>query len=201
VWRIDERKRKELTEMRRIWIAVSVVAALLLLGSAVWAAEGVLLDSVDFGTDGTDSGRELSGWGRSATDETGGNYGGIGSGGCRLVWDIDPDDGPDATVLLYPDRGAAKWLMLRHLDGIADDSFDVYVEHDNGTWVCVGHYEDQYNTENWVVTPFDLSTVDLGRGNDFRVKLEATGPQWSGFPTWGQLCIDWVELYGSGAPR
>jgi hypothetical protein len=186
--------------VKKVALVLGLLVALLMLASAVWAAENVMLDSIDLGSGGTEEGRELCGWGRSATDETGGNYGGIGEGGCRLVWDGE-EDGPDATVLMHTHHGAAMNLKVRHLDGLADDSFDVEVLHANGSWVYVGSYSDQYSTENWVETDFDLSGIDLGRGRDLQVRFTATGDQWSGFSTWGQLCIDWIELYGNGKPR
>jgi hypothetical protein len=179
---------------------VLALLSILLITSAALAAENVMLDRVDFGSDGTDADRDRDGWGRSATDETGGGYGGIGSGGCRLVWD-GADDDPNATIALYTPKGAAKDLTIRHLDGLADDSFNVEVQHANGSWVDVGSYSDQYTTENWLETNFDLSGIGFGRGRDFLVRITATGPKWSGFPAWGQLCIDWIELYGDGAPR
>jgi hypothetical protein len=187
--------------MKKVALVLGLLVALLMLASAVWAAENVMLDSVDLGSNGTEEGHDLDGWGRSATDETGGNYGGIGAWGtCRLVWDGD-SDGPDATVSLHTPHGSAQNLKVHHLDGSADDSFDVYVQHANKSWVYVGSYSDQYSTENWVETDFDLSAIGFGRGRDLRVKIEATGSQWSGFPTWGQLCIDWIELYGDGTPQ
>ena len=151
------------------------------------------------------AGRVLERWGRSATDETGGRYGAIGLGGCRIVWDgadhSDDDGGRDATVLLHPERGAAMALQLRHLDGLADDSFEVYVAHANGSRVYVGHYGDYYSTEERVVSFFDLSAIGFGRGRDFRVKLKATGNAWSGWAGWGQVCFGWIKVYGNGAPR
>ena len=189
--------------MKKLALISTLFLALVLAVSSAWAAENVLLDSVDLGTGGTEAGRIMSGWGRSATDETGGNYGGIGLGGCRLVWDVAPDTGRDATIELSSDRGAAMNLSVQHLDGLADDSFDVDVLAADGTWTSVGHYTGlTTGTEDWKTTDFDLSWVEFGRGRDPLVfRFTATGDQWTGFPTWGQLCIDWIELYGNGAPR
>jgi hypothetical protein len=183
---------------------IALLFALLLLAApAALGKRDVILDSIDLGSAGTEAGREMWGWGRSGTDETGGGYGGIGPGGCRLVWDIaqNPDDGPDAMVTLVPDQGAAKGLLLRHLDGLADDSFDLYVEHSNGSWSYAGHYQDQYDAEQWVESFFDISHVKLGRGHAFQLEIVATGEPWSGFDTWGQLCIDWVGLQGNGSGK
>ena len=189
--------------MKRLLVMGMVVVALLAISSVVWATVGVMLDSVDFGSAGTEDGRTMEGWGRSATDETGGGYGGIGPGGCRLIWESEAHGDGDraATILLHPERGAAMGLTLRHLDGFADDSFDIYVEHANGAWVHAGHYSGPPRSETWVVSSYDLSGIDFGRGKDFRVKLEATGENWTGWATWGQVCIDKIELYGNGGPR
>lgn len=184
-------------------LLVGLVVAMVLLASAAWAAESVLLDSIDFGSAGDDAGRTLSGWGRSATDETGGGYGSVGLGGCRIVWDsgLGGDGSRDAKVLLEPGKGAVKSLVIRHLDGLADDSFAIYVQRPNGSWLHVGSYADQYSSENWLETTFDLSGYGFGRGRkEIGLKLESTGEAWSGFETWGQLCIDWLEVYGSGKP-
>jgi hypothetical protein len=177
-----------------------VVTALLLLTSVAWAAEGLMLDRIDLGTGGTEEGRTMDGWGRSATDETGGSYGSISPGTCRLVWDGAEDD-PDACILLEPGKGAVKSLEVRHLDGIAVDSFDLYVEQASGDWLLVGSYADQYSAETWVETVFDLEPYGFGRGgSEIRLKIDATGDKWSGFDTYGQLCIDWIEVYGNGKP-
>jgi len=186
--------------MKRAMIGAMVVATLLLLASAVWAAEGVKLAEVDFGSAGNDNEYVTSGWGRSATDETGGSYGGIGPGGCRLIWDGATDD-PDATVVLEPGPGGVKSLVIRHLDGIADDSIAVYVQKPNGTWVPVGTYTDQGSTETWVETTLDVSGYGFGRRRgEIPVKFEATGEKWANFDTYGQVCIDWVQAWGDGKP-
>ena len=186
--------------MKRGMIGAVIVATLLLLATAVWAAEGVLLDEVDFGSAGNDSDYITSGWGRSVTDETGGSYGGIGSGGCRLIWD-GAEDGPDAIVVLEPAPGALKSLVIRHLDGIADDGIAVSMQKPNGMWVLVGTYVDQGSAEQWIETDLDLSGYDFGRGRGaIPVKFEATGEKWANFDTYGQVCIDWVEAWGDGKP-
>jgi len=38
------------------------------------------------------------------------------------------------------------------------------------------------------------------RGKDLIVRFHATDNIWSGCPTYGQVSIDWVELYGCGTP-
>ena len=70
-------------------------------GELLTYVEDVLLDRVDLGNP-TDAGEILSGWGRSATDETGGSYGGIDPGSCRLVYD-------PSGFLAHQARGPVDW--------------------------------------------------------------------------------------------
>lgn len=186
--------------MKKIAIVAGVLLATLLFATTAMAADNVLLADIDFG--GDDGYAGTLGWGRSVTDETGGSYGGIGDYGCRLVWDIAPPDGTnDAYFMLPTPQGSAQSLTIRHLDGIADDSFTVEVQAASGAWIDVGSYANYYTTETWVTTPFDLSPFSFGRGTNLTFRITATGTQWSGFDTYGQLCIDKVELYGNGKPR
>ena len=185
---------------RILMITIGVLALLTIFSTAVLAAEPVLLDSVDFGSAGTEDGHNLVGWGRSATDQTGGIYGGIGDGGCRLVWDGD-DDGPDAQFSLSTSGGTAESLELVHLDGMTDDGFDVEVKYGEGTWLPVESYADQDADEIWETFTIDLSSLALEGVVDLVFRITATGEKWGGFPTWGQLCIDKAELYGSEEPE
>ena len=186
---------------KRILFSIVVVLALLtIFSTVVLAADNVLLDGVDFGSAGTEGGHNLVGWGRSVTDETGGNYGGIGLGGCRLVWDGETD-GPDAEFTFLLSGGSAETLIIQHLDGRTDDSFNVGVKDDSGNWVSVGIYRDTYTSpETWLTTLFFLSSLGLGPQEYLEFKIEATGPKWDEFSTWGQLCIDRAELYGTEGP-
>ncbi len=187
--------------MKRLALVLAVLATLLMLGSAVWAAENVLLDSVDIGKPGDVAGWSLVGWGPVEPATHGGNYGGIDD--TRCIWDASDDD-PTATLVLHTPKGSAQTLVFSHLDGIADDSFEVYALHANGQWVMVDTYTDAppaSDPELWFPRTVDLASPDLALGKDVTVMFKATGPKWSGFNTYGQVCFDTIELYGNGAPR
>jgi opacity protein-like surface antigen len=173
-----------------------LIALTFISAASASAAQNVLLDRVDFAT--TAGVCNLSGWGATTS---GGYYGGRQTDSC-VVRPANTDDSlKSAEVLLLTPRGSAKNLTLRHLDGIADDSFKVEVQHANGEWVLAGSYTDSGSSEIWKTTNFDLSSITLGRGRDIPVRITATGAIWSGKPTWGQLAIDWIELWGNGQPR
>lgn len=185
-----------------IGMIAALSIALVLMVSPVMAATNVLLDRVDIGDPVSEASHNLTGWGPVEPDAHGGGWGGISPGNCRVIWDISDDD-HSATITL--DRGvrpgAATAIQVRHLDGIADDSFNVYVKDVHGSYVKIGSWVGTPGPENWVITPFPLpngKTLQLDRGRAIEVMLVATGPKWSGFGTYGQVAFDWIELIGNG---
>jgi hypothetical protein len=179
---------------------ILIVVLSTIISSIGLAAEDAVIDRVDLGSAGNENtSHQLSGWGRSATDETGGTYGGIGPGGCRLVWDGETD-GPESYFTLNASGGSAEYLVIQHLDGQADESYDVHFKNDSGQWVRVGFYRNQYSSETWVTTVFFLSGFELTGVHEIEFKITATGPKWAEFPTYGQLCVDWIELQGIEGP-
>lgn len=181
--------------MIKKFILLLIVLTFVSVASAS-AAQNVLLDRVDFSTTGTTCSEPT--WGATTA---GGNYGGRQTESC-VVRPANTNDSIDsAEVILLTPQGSAKKLIIRHLDGIADDSFDVKVQHANGEWVFVGSYQDDGSSERWKTAEFDLTGITLGRGRDIPVKIIATGAIWSEKPIWGQLAIDWIELWGNGQPR
>ena len=82
-------------------------------------------------------------------------------------------------------------LSLHILNGIAEDSCDVYVD---GTLVY--SYVDNtppVDPELWQVHMIDLSPYAIICGTN-TVKIDATGTQWGSFNTYGQLAIDEITL-------
>jgi len=81
-----------------------------------------------------------------------------------------------------------KWLTIKHLDGQADDSFDLSI---NGEvkW----SYADQTSNETWYT---DHISLDIIGETELIIKLEATGEKWSHWDTYGQVAIShcWLRL-------
>jgi hypothetical protein len=189
---------------------VLVVLAVLLSASAAYAGKPtwVKLDGIDIGTgDGLDGTME---WGADEPTYSGGSYGNCASqcsgGTSRVVW--GPLNWPAGTVvddtnyaLLYltwnPADGKARHIQLSVLDGIADDSFNVYVQNPGGDWALVYHYDSDPSTaEYWVTHDIYSFPAGKGQGNEIHLKIEATGAPWSGINRYGQLAVDWIEVWG-----
>jgi len=158
------------------------------------------LDSVDIGDETSESYHPIDGWSNSNLP---GNYGGCGDGSCtyRQVLgepgnDQCTENEREATVILHAGDNTVSKLKVKHLDGISLlDSFDVFVNN-----ILVGHFSDdtQIQTEVWRETEFDLTGHDFS--GDLIIKLVATDDIWTQCPTYGQVAIDFIELYGCGEP-
>ena len=189
--------------MKRIAILAVVLVLTLGLAPFAYAAAPVpqMLDRVDIGT-ASDGVVSPDDWGPIEPTTHGGNWGGIGSesppGTCRVVWHAAGDlSGEYATLTLDTSgQGFARHIKMRVLDGIADDSFNVYVMNPGGDWVLVYSYADQTSTETWIVHDIYGFPAGKGQGNAINIKIEATGAAWSGFSTYGQMAVDWVEVWG-----
>jgi len=111
----------------------------------------------------------------------------------RLLWgdsgEPSTTDYKWASVELDAETGLVDHLIIRHLDGAADDGFNVYVD---GT--LVDTYVDQYPSNTWLLTTFDISS--WGFTGLLTIKLEATGLPWGGISTYGQVGISRIELWG-----
>ena len=167
-------------------IVLTLILGLVLNGSS---QSLVLLDSVNIGDTTSEPGHNLDGW----TDIWSG-CGWCGSdGNMRLIW----GDGGEtcdlannwASVTLDAGAVCAKTLRVEHLDGAADDGFNVYVNDEP-----VGTYLDFYGSNTWTASEFDIS---LGNYTGvLTIKLEATAPAWGGCGTYGQVAFNMIELYG-----
>lgn len=190
--------------MRQLAVVISALVLVLAIVSPVAAKRDIVLCHVDIGNETSEAGHGLVGWGPIEPATSRGNWGGFGASDedCRVIWDSSGDD-PSAKITLdrCQDRGAAKAIRMRHLDGLADDSFDVYVKDVHATWVLIGSWAGSPGSENWVTDEFVLpkgKTLQLARGKPVEIKLVATGDEWSGFSTYGQVAFDWIELIGNG---
>lgn len=194
--------------MKTKTIPFLVIAAIVMSAVAVGtlvaiASPGlVVLDTVDINTDIDNNAVVCGGSCSSFKPEQAGGWGGEYGEGAVTAYPGDNDDA--GYVTLDTPKGAAKAIRIRHLDGLADDSFDVSVKDVHGNYVFVGSYADQSATEKWEVTTFVLpngETLQLDRGGTIEVKIKLTGAHWSGFDTWGQLAIDKVDLLGRGPAK
>jgi hypothetical protein len=176
-------------------MATGALALSLLLVSVAGANPTyVLLDSVNIGNTASEAGHSLNDWTNV--------WSGCGwcgpDGNMRLIW----GDGGEtcdlannwASVTLDAGSAWAQTLRLSHLDGAADDGFNVFVNDD-----LVGTYVATPATQNvWYTDDFDISS-GLYAGV-LTIKLQATGIAWGGCGTYGQVAFDLIELYGGPVP-
>lgn len=186
--------------MKKLCILLGILLAVMLVTPVTAAPELSVLCRVDVGDETSESGHALDGWGPVEPATHGGNWGGIDSGNCRVIWDSSDND-PSAFITL--DRnvsdGSAKAIRFVHLDGIANDSFTVEVLDNHGEWFVLGSYTDDSSTEIWVTTEFTFpngNDLQINRGGPIQVKVTATGEKWGSFDTYGQVAFDVIELLG-----
>ena len=187
-------------------LAILVIAVLVLtmvLVPATYSAKPIpiMLDGVDIGDIDTEGGHNVDepDWGPVEPATNGGNWGGFNATGenCRVVsYSGDPTPGYATLTLDTDGKGFARRIVLRVLDGIADDSFDVYVKNPDGDWALVYSYSDSSDSEVWKVHHIYGFPAGKGQGTTIDIKIEATGDDWSSFETYGQLAVDWVEVWG-----
>jgi len=167
----------------KIYVTVCALAVLLI---AAAPASAYLAELCDLGTAAGEAGFTLLDWGPVQPTTSGGNWGGLATDPqsydklCRTVY-----TGSDTTSASIVFNEKIYYLEIRHLDGIANDSFDVYV--DGNPW---GSYADAGSTENWKITAF------MGQpgwyGTTSTMTIVATGGNWWGLQQFGQLGIDRV---------
>ncbi len=184
------------------WLAIGVSLVMVLAISALFVAGAAadpidppkLLDSVNIGDTTSENGCDLLGWTNIWS----------GCGWCgpdknmRLIWGGEGGTTCDlannwASVTLDAGARIADSLKVQHLDGAADDGFNVYVNDD-----LVGTYVDYYPSNTWTATEFDISS---GRyKGELTIKFEATAPAWGGCGTYGQVAFNEIELYAELVP-
>lgn len=165
-----------------------VVAFVLVIGGAAMAA-----DYVDIGNPTSEATHNPQSWGPIEPATSGGSWGGIaGWGGtCRVIWSSS-DASVDAEVDMNF-SGMPELVSFKHLDGSADDSFDVFIEGVN-----VWSYSDSgIPGENWYVNGF---TYDPGDAGMYTVAFVATGQAWPSWGTYGQVAFEGVWVAGGPVP-
>jgi len=154
------------------------------------------------------------GWGQEIVPECHGAYGGgSDDGNARVAWHPNElpssaNDTREASVTLTNPGFQLGILRTSVLDGQAgSNSFELRV---NGTLVYTYH-SDPSTAEFWVVHSIDLvnpdnSSIDVGNGSftagtgidpftdSLEIEFTVLGDKWSGFDTWGQLAVSWVQL-------
>jgi hypothetical protein len=171
------------------------------VGSGAWCTNHQwgsydIVDEFDIGDTESEEGHELTGWSFlwpwNETVATGG-YGGKDDGTFRLL--MGPGDGcgedyKDAYFTMNAYCAVVNKLILRHLDGIANDDFSVYVQ-DGEEYTLIGSYtSDPNTTEFWETTEYNFSP----RSGEIQFKLSVTGPIWGPCSTWGQVAFSWAKI-------
>lgn len=129
-------------------------------------------------------------------DPATGGYGGRDGGETIAMIGGDDDGNGDcdvdeskATFEMDAGTETANKLVVRHLDGSANDSFDVYVGG-----VLVGNYVGGQTTgETWVTTTFDLGANTFTGKETITLDI-TTGYPWGSCSTYGQGAVNWVKI-------
>jgi len=90
----------------------------------------------------------------------------------------------DASFVLNAGAKTANKLVVRHLTGSANDSFDVYV---NG--VLQGSVVVSPGTETWNETP-----ISVNFSGPATIRLVATASAWGSCSTYGQVAFNWAKI-------
>lgn len=157
-------------------------------------AEG-FLGSVDIGKM-NDELAYLLGWSKPQPKTSGGTWGGVKDPTYwRTVACTYCREGNSAYAFIMAGENP-KTIRIEHLDGIADDSFDVYVLN-SFNWIKIGSYKGQYSdgSEHIITTDFNL-TNNIHTFGFIEVKITLTGKPWSVYKTYGQLAIHKIEALG-----
>jgi hypothetical protein len=202
---------------RLLGILIIMVLLISTLGNMASADSLTLLCRVDIGDPASEAGHDVISWGPIEPDAhpTPGSWGGFVTTGenARVIW--GHEEGTRCAFVTL-DRcinpGAARQIVLRHLDGIyfdytwEDASFDVFIKDITGNWILMYHYTDQALWSTWVTTAINLDTdiygnpLDIDEYANVEVQLCATGEMWLHHPSdFGQVAFDWIELWGEQA--
>ena len=160
----------------------------------------ILADTVNIGDLSSETGHNLFGWGPIVTP-SGSSWGGGDDGNLRVVWYNDtrnpsdiptnsPDENWSTLEMVTSSNYKASRVEIRALDGIADDSFEIYINEN-----LVYTYADQGSTETWKTHDIDISNLYIS--GKITIKIISTGEAWQHFDTYGQLGISWIKLYAT----
>lgn len=154
---------------------------------------------IDIGDSVSEAPYTLDEWGTPATWQLA--YYGTPVSNLRILYGpsgLDPtpiagqitDNTPYATITIQ-NPNLVESIVVKHLDGSADDGFSVYVnDFFVGTYVTLGNV-------NWQTTTFPVPVQYTGGGTT-TIKLKSTALPWSLHADWGQVAIDWIEINMQG---
>jgi hypothetical protein len=144
---------------------------------------------VELGTPVSEAGFNIQNWGPIEPTTSEGSWGGIATDPgsydhlARTVWGANDADWASVSF-----DSSVNSVTIRHLDGGADDGFNVYVND-----VLWGSYADSGTTETWKMTTFTGAPGTV-------LKIQATGQPWALFCDYGQLGIDRIEACAVPVP-
>ena len=149
-------------------------------------------DLVDVGDPTSEAGHNPDGWGPIEPDHSGGNYGGAED--CRVVYASEANGDGNNWATLDLDFGegehTAKCLVVQHLDGAAQDAFEVYVYppgHPESAVLVYTYAGDDLTSEVWY-----WSTITVFASGVQTVRLVSTQPPWAQWATYGQMAFDTI---------
>lgn len=148
-----------------------------------------MFDYVDIGDPDSELGHNMAGSGSA------GGWGPIvnwsGEDDCRVIWEPGGDN--FASIDLdFGTQPGSKYLALRWLEGQTDDSFDFDVTIQGVTSTFTMEVDPPYLGEVW----YDLGVWNVGAVTGVQtVTLTATGAQWWGQPTYGQVTFSEIATY------
>ena len=139
------------------------------------------------------------GWNKNPAS---GYWGGAPVGSFAVAWENNGSD----TVALAGGRLAEckingvngkvpTQIRIRHLEGQAVDNFCVFASIGAGD-LLVGCINETNLGEYWRLSTITLPLNVFASGQDVKVTILAAGNSWSGFGTYGQLAVDYIEVIG-----
>jgi hypothetical protein len=181
-------------------IASALVALSIPARTSAEAGDPTPIDFVNIGDPTSEAEHNLAGWGPVEPARSGGTWGGAGEdGNCRVI-SSGYDDGTGMNNFLdwaeftmdFGDSPDKKYLLLRHLDGYAQDSFYIYMDARGtlGDETEVFYWPDeQSQSEVWRTAQIPLSLTGV-----HTVYLLSDQPHWSGWESYGQVAFTWASV-------
>ena len=136
-------------------------------------------------------------WGPPEPTTNGGNWGGLSTDPesldnlCRTISSpLNPPGYPNMAYIDMKFHALGDWITIRHLDGIANDSFSAYLVGTTFTTPLWSYVSDDSEEEVWYVDKF---FVELDAGIH-TIMFDIDGDRWPLWDPYGQVGIDWIEV-------